>query len=81
MLPSRMPAANSPSQQSLYRGATDYLNVITAQTTLLTSSGWNAVARSADGQLRLSGESSRGAGPSEIKDQQVHPRLFRSLQP
>jgi NodT family efflux transporter outer membrane factor (OMF) lipoprotein len=64
-------------------GATDYLNVITAQTTLLTSQRLETqlLGQQMVSSVYLVKALGGGWDASEIKDQQVHPQAIQILQP
>ncbi|MFZ0419336.1 MAG: efflux transporter outer membrane subunit [Candidatus Sulfotelmatobacter sp.] len=64
-------------------GATDYLNVITAQTTLLTSQRLETqlLGQQMVSSVYLVKALGGGWDASEIKDQQVHPKAIQILQP
>jgi len=64
-------------------GATDYLNVITAQTTLLTSQRLETqlLGQQMVSSVYLVKALGGGWDASEIKDQQVHPQAIQVLQP
>lgn len=64
-------------------GATDYLNVITAQTTLLTSQRLETqlLGQQMVSSVYLVKALGGGWDTSQIKDQQVHPQVIQVLQP